>query len=183
MQPLDVQLLSECFSLDGTKSSGIVWKRRPRSHFDSDRAWKIFNSRYSGKEAGSLYQDAFGINRHIVKFKALGFHTMTARIVWAIANQKDPIGYFVDHKNRTPTDNRPENLRLASPVQNSINRIVKSRSGVQGVSFDKSRRLWIARAWVSGKTIFLGRFESKDDAISARNEATKTIYEEFNPLA
>lgn len=180
---LDYQVLSEIFDLDSSVESGLRWKRRPRHHFDSDKGWKIFNTSRAGNEAGADYIDKFGIRRHIVRVKSIGFTTQTARIVWCITNKADPKNAIVDHINRNPCDNRPENLRLVNPVQSSINCGIRSdnKSGHSGVWYDKSRSAWIAKAWSSGKTIFIGRFQHKEEAVLARADKEKEVYGEFLP--
>lgn len=79
---------------------------------------------------------------------------------------KDPI----DHKDRNKLNNRKENLRVVSNRQNAINSSVKKNntSGITGVYFDKSRDKWVAVIKSYGKTIHLGRFVQKEDAIRAR---------------
>lgn len=52
-------------------------------------------------------------------------------------------------------------------------------SGIKGVSFDKSRRLWAAYINVHGKRVHLGRFSTLEQAQEARENAEK-LY--FSPL-
>jgi len=40
-------------------------------------------------------------------------------------------------------------------------------SGVRGVSFEKRTGRWCARAWVNGKTRWLGTFDTKEGAENA----------------
>ncbi len=82
-------------------------------------------------------------------------------------------GLDVDHINRDPRDNRRENLRYLPHAHNSFNCGLKknNRSGVTGVAWDRRRGKWRARIMVSGCDIFLGYFDSRDDAIAARKKA------------
>ena len=85
-------------------------------------------------------------------------------------------GYFpqqVDHINLNKTDNRIENLREANSSTNQMNVNVRSftKSGLKGVHWDESRKKWISRIKINGKHVFLGRFETTEEAHEARKAA------------
>lgn len=90
---------------------------------------------------------------------------------------------IVDHVNRNTLDNRISNLRIASHSQNNMNKSLQSNntSGVTGVRFDKNRNKWVAKIKKDGKTIHLGYFTNKDDAIRKRLLAEKKLFKEFSP--
>lgn len=93
-------------------------------------------------------------------------------------------GYYCDHKNRNPLDNRKENLRDATAQENARNRTRQSNntSGFVGVSWHKQSQRWTAYIKVNGENIYLGRFANKDDAIIARlNAEVKYFGTEFAP--
>lgn len=52
-----------------------------------------------------------------------------------------------------------------------------NKSGIKGVSWDKTRFKWVAQIQFKGKTIFLGRFDKLEDAIIAREEAEEKYFE------
>jgi len=85
----------------------------------------------------------------------------------------------IDHKNRNPLDCRRENLRDATHAENCRNRKCKNSSGVQGVSFTKSRGTWMARISVDGKSRYLGDFKSLEEAAQVRREAALKYHGEF----
>jgi hypothetical protein len=87
-----------------------------------------------------------------------------------------PPGTEVDHINGDTLDNRACNLRIVDRATNARNVAGPKRdgtSGYLGVSWDKSRNLWTAKIQVGGKTINLGRFETKEAAHEARLESER----------
>jgi len=95
-----------------------------------------------------------------------------------------PVENFVDHINHNKLDNRKCNLREATNQQNIMNSRIKStnKSGFKGVSRDNKRNKWSATIGFNYKTIHLGRFNNKEDAIKARQEAELLYFGEFSPL-
>lgn len=93
---------------------------------------------------------------------------------------------LVDHINLNGLDNRRENLRLASNVQNhrngNIRRNKKYGSVCKGVQFRPDRNKWRARIFVEGKEIFLGSFETQLEAAEAYNRAAKELDPTFFTL-
>lgn len=96
-----------------------------------------------------------------------------------------PKGMDTDHINGDKLDNRCSNLRVVSRSQNKVNgaSMVKSNtSGVKGVHYDKSRKKWMAFLSVGGKFNNLGRFKTKSEAVSARQEAEATYLSKSSEL-
>lgn len=94
----------------------------------------------------------------------------------------DPAGLEVDHKNHNKADNRRDNLRVASRMQNGASRRkytfpVSGYKGVRG-----HRRKWVARISVLGKEIHLGSFQSVTFAAHAYDVAAKHYFGEFAQL-
>lgn len=82
-------------------------------------------------------------------------------------------GELCDHKNKDGLDNRRENLRKVSYVENGLNRRLakNNTSGVTGVCWDKSENKWRVDIMVAQKSTFLGYFMDKIKAIQARKSA------------
>lgn len=91
---------------------------------------------------------------------------------------------MVDHKDRNPLNDRIENLRAATPSENSKNK--KSRTGSSskylGVCYNKACNYWHAAIFVNGKNKHLGSFTKEKDAARAYNEAAIKIHKEFANL-
>ncbi|GBD74214.1 hypothetical protein TEHN7126_2244 [Tetragenococcus halophilus subsp. halophilus] len=45
-----------------------------------------------------------------------------------------------------------------------------SKSGIRGVSFDKSKNVWVAKMQFNHKEVLNGKFERMEDAVKARKE-------------
>lgn len=79
--------------------------------------------------------------------------------------------YVIDHINRNILDNRMENLRIVNKQKNEYNEKplrTNNTSGIKGVLWDKENKKWYAQITYFGKTIKIGRYISKEDAIVAR---------------
>lgn len=90
----------------------------------------------------------------------------------------DGDGLEVDHINGNPGDNRKSNLRAVKHIDNMKNRKLSSRnkSGYAGV---RHVDRWVASINADGKSIFLGIFDNKDDAVKARREAEEKYFGEM----
>tara|TARA_R110000824_G_scaffold383740_1_gene577431 strand:- start:3388 stop:3885 length:498 start_codon:yes stop_codon:yes gene_type:complete len=82
----------------------------------------------------------------------------------------NPGAELIDHINRNPLDNRRSNLARSNKSLNALNMSTpkSNKSGTKGVCFDSSRGRWKAYITLKGKTITLGRFSNKKDAVKAR---------------
>lgn len=70
-------------------------------------------------------------------------------------------------------DYSPQNCKWDTKSNQSYNTRIKSHntSGRTGVSWDNSKEKWVAQIGYLGKVIFLGRYFSFDEAVSAREDA------------
>ena len=84
----------------------------------------------------------------------------------------------IDHINRVRSDNRIENLRPCTRVQNLANSRAKG-SGYKGVSVCKQTGRWVAQIGVNYKNIKIGRFDTAEEAAVAYNEAAKLYFGDF----
>ena len=156
------------------KTGAFTWKRQPDfsfSHCTRRSSWvaKIWNTNWAGKKA-------FRPRSHGYWSGTICGHTVYAhRVAVAMMTGEWPTGQ-VDHINGVRGDNRWENLRVVSQVENSRNAARSSRnsSGVTGVSWNKASKKWAAYIYPSkGKRKFLGNFGSLEDAAKARKTAEK----------
>ena len=87
----------------------------------------------------------------------------------------------IDHKDTDATNNKWDNLRLATRSQNCANsRLGKNNtSGYKGVSWNPVKKRWCAYIDYQGKRISLGRFINKQDAILVRQRTAEELFGEF----
>lgn len=94
------------------------------------------------------------------------------RFVWTIVNGTIPKNLQIDHINHVKDDNRLENLRLVSHLQNHHNMPKrKNQVSYPGIHFCNRDKKWVARIWYNCKSKYLGEFNNQSDAIMARKKA------------
>ena len=93
-------------------------------------------------------------------------------------------GELVDHWDGNGLNNRRRNLRPATNSQNLHNRRrTRAKSGFCGVwRSGKSSVPWVASIHVKNKAIYLGRFETPEEAARVYDAAAKEHYGEFASL-
>lgn len=157
--------LRECLSYDG-ETGAFTWKRRPLSHFKSDRYCRAWNSLHAGKPAGVPMSDGrIAINLDKGKWLA-------HRVAWAIQTGAWP-ALSIDHIDRHHANNAFANLRECSLQQNQFNRAAnkKNKAGAKGVAFDKRTGKYTAKLQLNRRTLNLGRFDTVEQAASAYQAA------------
>ncbi len=91
----------------------------------------------------------------------------------------------VDHRNRITIDNRKQNLRRCNRSGNGANSVllrVNNTSGYKGVSFDRRRGRWKGQIRVDWRNLWLGYFDTKEQAAIAYNAAAIHHFGEFATL-
>ena len=90
---------------------------------------------------------------------------------------------IIDHVDRNKNNNRKSNLRMCTQTENTRNKSIfkNNKSGVTGVFFRKQINKWVAQIQVSGRHIYLGAYEDKEEAIKSRIEAEIKYFGEFSP--
>ena len=92
------------------------------------------------------------------------------RIIWFFHNGPIPVGIEVSHIDKNPSNNRIENLRLASHIENTM-RSISNTSGFPGISWQKKDKLWVVMIFDNGKSRYCGSFKTIEEAIYARRQA------------
>lgn len=96
------------------------------------------------------------------------------RLIWLYVYGQWP-SKSIDHIDGDRSNNRVENLRDATAVENGRNQKInaKNQSGVTGVCWINRDSRWQANMRVKGKSINLGWFKNFNEAVKARKEAEK----------
>ena len=112
--------------------------------------------------------------------KTLRVHRLVAMAFIPIEENKP----CCDHIDRNPLNNNLINLRWSSASENTMNQTKKTNntSGITGVHFVNASGKWIAQIHLKRKAIYLGCFDTIEDAKEARIKAVKELFKEFaNP--
>ncbi len=101
------------------------------------------------------------------------------RIIWIMHNGAIPVGLVIDHKNQKRNDNMLENLRVVTQQQNLRNSKTRidNRTGTTGVRWNKDIKKWTADIKSPIRTtLYLGSYETINEAIAARRAAELCLY-------
>ena len=155
------------------KERGPQWFTDDKSHSAALRA-KIWNARYANQEAMTSADGSY------LQGSIFDTKQRAHRVAWAVHYGEWP-ALFVDHVNCIGTDNRISNLRLATNGQNMSNQGIRAdnTSGCKGVSWSRQSQKWDARIKHAGRQECLGKFNSKEEASAAYQEAAKRLHGKF----
>ena len=159
---LPIKFLRECFRYE-PETGRLFWRNRPASHFQLPEHADSWNKQNAGKRAFKI-DPASGYGRSEVLHEGRRYRMTAGRVAFALAH-----GYWptvVDHADGSPKNNRLSNLREASHVQNSWNiHKTKRPDKLRGAFLDRGQ--WSARANHGGKKLYLGRFDTEQEAHAA----------------
>jgi len=141
----------------------LTWRNRPRDHFKTRRAFNIWNTRFSGKEAGSDNGQGYLVA------KINNTNYIAHRVIWCLETGAWPKDQL-DHIDHDRMNNKFANLREATHQENLRNQTLDSRntSGIAGVYWSTQNQKWRAQIRVNGKNKHLGYFDEKLLAIFSR---------------
>lgn len=151
------------------ETGNFIWKPRKKN--------PLWTGKWAGKVAGR-------VNCHgYIAFPIDGRMYTGHRLAWLYMTGEWP-QKEIDHINGIRSDNRWENLRLASKSQNKQNVKLSSRntSGFKGVSWSRQNKKWIAQIAANGCKIHLGGFDTKELAYEAYCLAAGKLHGEFAKL-
>jgi HNH endonuclease/AP2 domain len=135
------------------------------------RAIKTSAQSYVGEIAGYTRPDGYVTIE--IRGRKYGAH----RLAWIYTYGAIPEGIEIDHKNLNHSDNRLENLRLATESQNKINSPRPLVNGYRGIYWHRNG--WVARIKKDGKHFHLGKFDDPADGARAYDAKAREIHGEF----
>lgn len=163
--------------LDYDPDTGVLtWKRRPCLTVGDAR----FNTRNAYKTAGNRRGRYICVSIYDAKHQA-------HRVIWALVYGVWP-PEMIDHIDGDGTNNRLQNLRLATRSQNMENRFAgrNNSSGHVGLIWRADRERWygqIVRKTPKGRVTYRTRFyRNKQDAIEAYQKMRAKVFH-FQPEA
>lgn len=125
----------------------------------------------AGKRAGRIQRAVYKEYRQV---KTGGVYYYEHIVIWIMHNGPVDDDLVIDHINGCGLDNRIENLRVVSVLENNRNKRRSNRgsaSGFTGVTFDKQAKKWKAHIEVLGKHKSLGHYDDPETAYEARRRA------------
>ena len=151
----------------------LIWKNRPAQDFKTIGAAKSWNTRFSGKVAGGCHKCTVGKTYYILRCNNELYYAH--RIIWSIENGELSDQDQIDHIDGDGTNNRIENLRKVSLLENKKNLKLFSTNttGHCGVSFVKKRGCYEAYGSMHDKKVNLGYFKTLENAVAARKKFTE----------
>lgn len=155
-KPIDVEELKKTFRIrDGNLERFHDWKTK-------DSTWKPIKL--------CVNSDGYCLVRF--NDKLVRYHV----IIWILSTGKNiPPGLVIDHINGDKIDNRIENLRLVTSRGNSQNRKVHRDGQLIGAFYNKQKEKYMAYIRISGVHVFIGLFQTEQEAHKAYEIACKYI--------
>lgn len=156
--------------LEYDPATGVfIWKERPNGSV----SW---NKRFAGKVAGRTIPNGRGYLEIVIGGKLYFSH----RLAWFYVTDAWPIEN-IDHADGDKTNNRFGNLREASASQNgwNANGHRDSALGLKGVYRQTRCETYTANFRVNKRRVYVGAFNSPEDAAAAVSQARKQHHGQF----
>lgn len=133
------------------------------------------NAHLIGTRAGTVRKD--GRRLITVKSKML----LASRVAWAIHHGVWP-RRLIDHRDLDRGNDSLSNLREATNAQNTQNQPGSASSGLKG-AYRMWNGTWYSRIQAEGESIYLGSFETSEEAAAAYAAASARLHGEFGRTA
>jgi hypothetical protein len=103
-----------------------------------------------------------------------------ARLAWLLMTKEWPRN-FIDHRDNTPSNNRWDNLREATALENARNvrKCLTRGNKLKGATWYEPLKKWAGKIRVNGRLLHLGYFSTQEAAHAAYCDAAKKYFGEF----
>lgn len=150
-------------------TGAFIWLSRT----NTKRTW---NTKHAGKPAGCIVEGyvSIGINNK---------NYLAHRLAWLYMTGEWPAS-LIDHRDRNGLNNKWDNLRIGDKSLNSANRPKQKNntSGLKGAFWDKKKKKWLAKIGFNMKSIYLGRYDTAEEAHAVYVEAAKKYFGEYSRI-
>lgn len=139
-----------------------------------------FNEFWFDKEDYDKIKDyhwSFG-TKGSVTTKFNGKIILLHRLIMGVEKFEDQI----DHIQHKRYDNRKSQLRIVDNSKNGMNNGIQinNKSGCTGVFYDVRNNKYMAYITVNNQTMYLGYFDTKEEAVKIRKEAEEKYFGEYS---
>ena len=167
-----VGYLRECFDYD-PKSGVLMWRERPRDHFEAERVWRAWNTQVAEKMAGYINRVS---GRWCVGLNNTYYPISRVALKWMTGEEPPKT---VDHHDGDYANNKWENLRPATHREQVWNRGVQKNntSSFRGVS--RSGKRWAAQIKEDGASRRLGAYDTPEEAAAVYEAEVRWLHGEF----
>lgn len=154
--------------------TGIIWYKPRAIRPGYERFDRTWNARYAVPKKREMKDNSY------LHLRIDGVIYKAHRIAWLHYYGVWP-SELLDHENTIRSDNRIENLRDADFSKNTMNSCLRSDNAChfKGVDYMPKKRKWRARIGINGRNIYLGLFDTPEDAHAAYVEASQRLHGEY----
>ncbi len=149
-------------------STAELWELFSFNPLTGELFWRVRRSSQTRLDVPAGFVDAYGYR----SIKLGNFQLRAHRLVWAWVTGADPGAVQIDHKDQNKANNRIWNLRLCSDTQNRANIL-----GMKG--WCKANGRFKARLITQGKAVYLGTYDTAEEAHAAYLEARRRLHGDF----
>lgn len=158
-----IDQLMKTFEISKCSPSGLIWKK------------PLSTKQKRGDIAGHKRKN---------KYWYVSFNysqLLVHRVVYFMYYKTDITNYKIDHIDQDQSNNKVENLRIATHQQQQFNKKGKqnSSSKYKGVNWAKQQNKWRASICVNKKRMHIAYFENEIDAAKAYDAAAKQHHGQF----
>lgn len=107
------------------------------------------------------------------------YNILAHQVAWKLTHGDIPAGYEIDHRDKNPLNNKIENLRLATHLENMANLSQYRKKSPYPKGVSKNGNRFRAQLRRHGKLICAGSFDTPEEAHAAYIAAAKELHGEF----